>query len=61
VQPNEGDVLVEADLVAHVRTKLAAYKSPKRVLPVDTIGRAANGKVDYARWKAYAGEHLGAG
>jgi fatty-acyl-CoA synthase len=60
VQANEGDSLSEPDLIAHVRTKLAAYKSPKRVLPVDSIGRAANGKVDYARWKAYAGEHVGA-
>jgi fatty-acyl-CoA synthase len=60
VQANEGDDLAEGDLVAHVRTKLAAYKSPKRVLPVDTIGRAANGKVDYARWKAYAREQVGA-
>jgi fatty-acyl-CoA synthase len=59
VQANDGDDLVEPDLVAHVRTKLAAYKSPKRVLPVDSIGRAANGKVDYARWKAYAREELG--
>ena len=34
--------------------KLAAYKAPKHVFVVDTIGRAPNGKVDYKRLKAYA-------
>ena len=35
----------------HVKGKLAAYKAPKRVLAIDTIGRAPNGKVDYKRLK----------
>ncbi|MDA8343274.1 MAG: acyl-CoA synthetase, partial [Actinomycetota bacterium] len=39
--------LDESDLVADVKKHLAAYKAPKRVLFVDTIGRAPNGKVDY--------------
>ena len=34
-------------MIAHVKGKLAAYKAPKRVVVVDTIGRAPNGKVDY--------------
>ena len=38
------------------RSKLASYKAPKHVVPVDTIGRAPNGKVDYKRLKAYATE-----
>jgi fatty-acyl-CoA synthase len=42
------------ELTAHVRGKLAAYKAPKHVFIVDTIGRAPNGKVDYKRLKAYA-------
>jgi 3-oxocholest-4-en-26-oate---CoA ligase len=46
-------------LIAHVKGKLAAYKAPKRVVVVDTIGRAANGKVDYKRLRGEATESLG--
>jgi fatty-acyl-CoA synthase len=49
----------EGAIVAHVKDKLAAYKAPKRVLAIDTIGRAPNGKVDYKRLKAWAAEELG--
>ena len=52
--PHEG---LEEALVAHVKDRLAAYKAPKRVHAVDSLARAANGKVDYKRWKAYAAEH----
>ena len=58
VEPKPGVTLTDRDLIDHVKTKLAAYKAPKRILPVESIGRAANGKVDYARWKAYALESL---
>jgi 3-oxocholest-4-en-26-oate---CoA ligase len=54
VEPRPGTAIDEAALIAHVRTTLAAYKSPKRVLTVDTIGRAANGKLDYKRLTADA-------
>lgn len=37
----------DADLIAHVRATLAAYKSPKRIIRIDSVNRAANGKVDY--------------
>ena len=60
VQPSEeGGDLDEAALIAHVKGQLASYKAPKRVLPVETIGRAANGKVDYKRLKQYARDELG--
>jgi acyl-CoA synthetase (AMP-forming)/AMP-acid ligase II len=49
----------EGDIVVHVKDKLAAYKAPKRVLPIDTIGRAPNGKVDYKRLKGWAADELG--
>ena len=49
----------EAELIAHVKEHLAHYKAPKRVLTIDTIGRAPNGKVDYKRMKAYALDALG--
>lgn len=51
--------LDEAALIAHVKGTLAAYKAPKKVLTIDTIGRAPNAKVDYKRLKAYARETLG--
>jgi acyl-CoA synthetase (AMP-forming)/AMP-acid ligase II len=53
--------LDEADVVAHVKGKLAAYKAPKRVLPISTIGRAPNGKVDYKRLRRFAVDSLESG
>ncbi len=44
----------EADLIAHVRTRLAPYKAPKRVVCVAQVPRAPNGKADYARAKELA-------
>ncbi len=61
VELREGAALDEGALVAHVREHLAAYKSPKRILTVDTLGRAANGKLDYRRLKHEAVDRLGAG
>jgi acyl-CoA synthetase (AMP-forming)/AMP-acid ligase II len=58
VEPSPGVAVDEAAIIAHVRTMLAAYKSPKRVLAVDSIGRAANGKLDYRRLKHEAIEQL---
>ncbi|HET8931254.1 MAG TPA: acyl-CoA synthetase [Acidimicrobiales bacterium] len=51
--------LDEAVLIAHVKERLAAYKAPKQILPIDTIGRAPNAKVDYKRLKAFARETIG--
>jgi 3-oxocholest-4-en-26-oate---CoA ligase len=39
----------EASLIGQVRSHLASYKVPRRLRVVETIGRAPNGKVDYAR------------
>ena len=36
-----------ATLSAHVKQHLAAYKAPRHLVVVPTIGRAPNGKVDY--------------
>jgi fatty-acyl-CoA synthase len=60
VELTPGADLDEAAIIAHVKGKLAAYKAPKRVLAIDTIGRAVNGKVDYKRLKGWAGEQVGA-
>ena len=59
VEPAPGVTVDAADVISHVKGKLAAYKAPKHVIVVDTIGRAANGKVDYKRLKAHAIEVLG--
>jgi 3-oxocholest-4-en-26-oate---CoA ligase len=48
----------EADLINHVKERLASYKAPRRVRVVDTIGRAPNGKVDYTRHRAESIEEL---
>ncbi len=60
VEPLEGQAVDPAELIAHVKSKLASYKAPKHVVPVDTIGRAPNGKVDYKRLKAHAVDTIGA-
>jgi fatty-acyl-CoA synthase len=35
------------DLIAHVKARIAGYKAPRKVLIVDDVGRAPNGKADY--------------
>jgi fatty-acyl-CoA synthase len=47
VQTEAGTTSREQDLIEHVQGRLAHYKAPRRIVQVDTIGRAANGKVDY--------------
>jgi fatty-acyl-CoA synthase len=54
VEVAPGTAVTAADLIAHAKTKLAAYKAPKSVLLVDTVGRAPNGKVDYKRCRELA-------
>ena len=60
VEARPGHEIDEAELIAHVRRGLAAYKSPKRIV-VSPIMRAANGKVDYKRLRTVAIDTLGAG
>jgi 3-oxocholest-4-en-26-oate---CoA ligase len=48
----------EAEIINHVKERLAGYKAPRRVRVVDTIGRAPNGKVDYNRHRAESIEEL---
>ena len=50
----------EAELIAHVKERLAHYKAPRRVRCVATIGRAPNGKVDYKRHRAESMDEMGA-
>ncbi len=60
IEPVEGlSVPGEAELIGHVKERLAHYKAPRRVRAVDTLGRAPNGKVDYKRHRAESIEQLG--
>jgi acyl-CoA synthetase (AMP-forming)/AMP-acid ligase II len=54
VEPQPGAPVDPDGLIAHVKAHLAAYKAPKRVLVVSSVGRAANGKLDYKRLRADA-------
>jgi acyl-CoA synthetase (AMP-forming)/AMP-acid ligase II len=47
------------ELIATVKAHHAAYKAPKRIVFVDSLSRAANGKVDYKRWTRHAAGALG--
>jgi acyl-CoA synthetase (AMP-forming)/AMP-acid ligase II len=49
VELRPGTSVTEAELIEHVRARLAAFKAPKRVHFVETIGRSPAGKVDYTR------------
>jgi fatty-acyl-CoA synthase len=59
VQLREGARFEEESLRRHVHDRLAGYKAPKRVLRVDRVYRAPNGKADYPRTADYAREQLG--
>ncbi len=51
----------EADLRQHVRSRLADYKTPKRVLVSTICLRAPNGKADYKAAGEFARSELGIG
>ncbi|MGB0115067.1 MAG: acyl-CoA synthetase, partial [Ilumatobacteraceae bacterium] len=54
VEPHLGETIDSAALIAHVKSRLAAYKAPKRIMSVPSVGRAANGKLDYKRLRSDA-------
>ena len=58
VELDPGASLDEGALIAHVKSQLAAFKAPKHVVVVETIGRAPNAKVDYKRLKQLAAERV---
>lgn len=57
VAATDGTPVAEADVIAHVKSELAHYKAPKRVVFVDEVPRAPNGKADYKT----ARQHLTSG
>jgi len=58
VEPRPATTVQEDDLRQHVRARLAGFKTPKRVLVVETIGRAPNGKDDYVAMAKLAERRL---
>lgn len=59
VEPTVGPPLDEAEVIAHVKSQLAAYKAPRKIFTVDSLTRAANGKIDYKKWTGFAAEQAG--
>jgi len=59
VELSDGAAADEDTLRAFVRTRLAAYKAPKRVLFSPDLKRAPNGKADYKTIRAFAFKQLG--
>lgn len=57
VQPWEGREIDFAALDAHVRERVAGYKTPRSIWIVEQIGRAPSGKPDYPWAKKYAEEN----
>ena len=49
VELHPDGVVDETELIAHVKNNLASYKSPRAIRFVPSLGRAVNGKMDYAR------------
>jgi 3-oxocholest-4-en-26-oate---CoA ligase len=54
VQLRSGQHLDEADVAEFLRSRIAAYKIPKRVLAKDDLCRAPNGKADYKAIREFA-------
>ena len=59
IQLERGASVDEEALREFVRKRLAGYKTPKRIITIDNIGRASNGKADYKGVTAYAKQQLG--
>ncbi len=59
VEPDAGHDLDEAALITHVKQRLAAYKAPRRVFIVESVGRGPNGKLDHNRLKHLARDLAG--
>ena len=59
VEFHDGLLAEVHELIDHVKGRLASYKAPRHVRIVPTIGRAVNGKMDYARHQREAREWLG--
>jgi 3-oxocholest-4-en-26-oate---CoA ligase len=60
VEPSEGAAPTEGEIIAHVKSRLAGFKAPRRVRVVESVGRSPSGKLDYHRHVEEAAEWLSA-
>jgi len=60
VVPKPGESVDESELIKHVKANLAAYKAPKTVIVVDSLGRSPAGKLDYPGLREKAIARVGA-
>jgi acyl-CoA synthetase (AMP-forming)/AMP-acid ligase II len=58
VELRPGMTATEAELIDHVRARLAAYKAPRHIRFVDVLGRSPSGKLDYASQRAEMAQWL---
>ena len=56
VEAAAGHTVDATELRDHARAHLAAYKAPRHVVVVDSLGRGANGKLAYARLREQAAQ-----
>lgn len=61
VELRPGSAFDEETMRNHVREKLAGYKTPKRIVAVEKMFRAPNGKADYKSAAEHATRRLGGG
>ncbi len=61
IEPRAASAIDLDAMLGALRTRLAGYKVPRRVEVVESIARAANGKVDQKRWRARAAELVSEG
>ncbi|MGH8997959.1 MAG: AMP-binding protein [Acidimicrobiia bacterium] len=54
VEPRGGQAPDPAELVVHVKGRLAGYKAPKLISVTPTVARGPNGKLDYQRLRREA-------
>jgi acyl-CoA synthetase (AMP-forming)/AMP-acid ligase II len=54
VEPYPGQHVDESALISLVKENLAGFKAPKRIIEIPSVGRAANGKLDYKALRVLA-------
>jgi acyl-CoA synthetase (AMP-forming)/AMP-acid ligase II len=54
-----GSDVDEATIIAGVKSQLAGFKAPRRVVFVPHVPRAPNGKADYRTARQYASDAVG--
>jgi fatty-acyl-CoA synthase len=60
VQPADARTFDEAAVAAHLRSRIAAYKCPKRYVTLDSLERSPAGKADYVLLRRLAADAIGA-